>query len=172
MLFRRFFTRLESLADKVLPLEKKPKVLGVKLDIQHAFTQHRYNIAVNVQQRNNVLKALTGSTWGGDKETLLATNQAIGHSMLSYCCQVWTPSPKDINLSRLQRSQKSTPRIATGCLKMADVAELHQEARELPVRQHNELISRSSPLHAILHNIPAINSATYREMTGRIDDDL
>ena len=33
-------------------------------------------------------------------------------------------------------------RISTGCLKMADVAELHQEARELPVSQHNELISQ------------------------------
>ena len=30
----------------------------------------------------------------------------------------------------------------------------------------------SSPLHAIYHNIPAISSATDRQMTGRNDDDL
>ena len=38
---------------------------------------------------------------------------------------------------------------------------MHQVALELPVRQH-----------AIYHNIPAISSATDRQMTGRNDDDL
>ena len=129
-----------KLADQVLPLKKKPKVLGVTLDTHLTFTQHYNNITVKVQQRNNVLKALAGSTWGCDKEALLTTYQAIDRSILSYCCPVWTPSLMDTNWSRLQRAQNSALRITTGCLKMADVAGLHQEARELPVRQHNELI--------------------------------
>ena len=86
-----------KLADQVLPLEKKPKVLGVTLDTHLSFTQHCNNIAVKVQQRNNVLKALAGSTWDCDKETLLATYQEIGRSILSYCCPVWTPSTMDTN---------------------------------------------------------------------------
>ena len=77
-----------KLADQVLPLEKKPTVLGVTLDTHLTFTQHCNNIGVKVQQRNNVLKALAGSTWGCDKETLLTTYQAIGRSILSYCCPV------------------------------------------------------------------------------------
>ena len=131
-----------KLADQVLLLEKKPKVLGIRLDTQLTFTQHCNNVAVRVQQRNNVLKALVGSTCGCEKETLLTTYQAIGRSILSYCCHVWTPSRKHTNWSRLQRTQNSALSIATGCLIMADVAELHQEARELPVRQHNEMISK------------------------------
>ena len=117
-------------------------MLGVTLDTHHTFTQHCNNIVVKVQQRNNVLNALAGSTWGCDKETLRETYQAIGRSMLSYCCPVWTPSYKDTNWRRLQQAQNSALRITTGCLKMADFADLHQEARELPVRQHNELISQ------------------------------
>ena len=39
-----------KLTDQVLPLEKKPKVLGVMLDTQLTFTHHCYNIAVRVQQ--------------------------------------------------------------------------------------------------------------------------
>ena len=152
-----------KLADQVLPLKKKPKVLGVTLDTHLTFTQQCKNILVNVQQRNNVLKALADSTWGCDKETLLTTYQAIGRSILSYCCPVWTQSPKDTNTSRLQRAQNSALRITTGCLKMADVAELHQEARELPVCQHNELISQQfaiachlsqHPCHQICHRLP------------------
>ena len=52
---------------------------------------------------------------------------------------------------------------------MADAAELHQEAQELPVLQHNELIFQQ---FAIYHNNPAISSATDCQMTGRIDDYL
>ena len=119
-----------KLADQVLPFEKKPNVLGVTLDIHLTFTYHCNNIAVKVQQLNNVLKALAGSTWGCDKEILPTTYQAIGRSILSYCCHVWTPSLRNTNWSRLQRAQSSALRITTGCLKMADVAELPQEARE------------------------------------------
>ena len=62
-----------KLADQVLPLKKKPKVLGVMLDTHLTFTQHCNNIAVRMQQCNNVLNALTCCTWGCDKETLQTT---------------------------------------------------------------------------------------------------
>ena len=56
-----------KLADQVLPLEKKPKVLGVTVDTHLTFTQHYNNIALKVQQRNNEFDAIAGSTWGCDK---------------------------------------------------------------------------------------------------------
>ena len=62
-----------KLVDQVLPLKRNPKTL----DIQLTFTQHCNNIAVEVQQHNNVLKALAGSTWGCDKEALLTTYQQL-----------------------------------------------------------------------------------------------
>ena len=135
----------------------KPKVPGVTLDTHLTFTQHCNNIAVKVQQRNNVLKALAGSTCGCNKETLLTTYHASGRSILSYCCPVWTPSRTGTSCSRLKQL------LATGCPKMADVAKLHQEARELPVRQHNELISQQfaiachlpqHPCHQLCHRSP------------------
>ena len=107
------------------------KVLGMMLGTQLTFTQHCINIAVKIKRRNNMLRALAGYTWGCDKETLLTTNQAIGRSILSYCCPVWAPSPKDTIWSRLQPAQNSTQRIVTSSQKMADIAEMHQEAREL-----------------------------------------
>ena len=131
-----------KLADQVLPLERKPKVFGLTLDTHLSFTQQCNNIAVKVQQRSNVLKALSVSTWGCDKDTSPTTYQASGRSILSYCSPVWTPSHRNTNWSQLQRAQNFALRFTTGCKRMTDVAELHQEARELPVRQHNELISQ------------------------------
>ena len=123
-----------------------------------------------------MLKALAGSTWGSDKETLLITYQAIGRSILSYCCPVWTPSLNVTNWSRLQRAQNSALIIVTGCRKMADVAELHQMARELPVRQHNELISQQfviachlpqHPCHQFCHRPPDDRPDRRRSLIGR-----
>ena len=123
-----------------------------------------------------MLKALAGSTWGCDKETLLTTYHAIGRSILSYCCPVWTPSLKDTIWSRLQRAQNSVLRITTGCLTMADFAELHQEARELQVRQHNELISLKfaiachlpqHPCHQFCHRPPDDRPEQRRSLIGR-----
>ena len=147
------------------------------LDTHLTFTQHCNNIAVRVQQRSNVLKALAGSTWGCDKETLLTTYQAIGRSMFSYCCPVWTLSLMDTNWSRHQRAQSSALRITTGCPKMADVDELHQEARELPVRQHNKLVSQQfaiachlpqHPCHQLCHRPPDYSPKRRRSLIDRL----
>ena len=160
-----------KLADQVLPLEKKPKVLGMTLD----FTQHCNNIAVNVQQRNNVQKSLAGSTWGCGKETFPTTYQAIGRSILSYCSGVRTPSPMVTNLFRLQRAQNSSLRFSTGCLKMADVIELHQQTQELPLHRHNELMFQQftiachlplHPCHKLSHRPPDKRPERRRSLIG------
>ena len=153
------------LAVQVLPLKKRPKVIGVTLDTKLTFTQHCNNIAVKVQQHNNVLKELTGSTWGCNNETLLATYQVIVRTILSYCCPIWMPSYKDINWSHLLLVQCFALRIATGSLNMADVAELHHEARELSVSQRNKLIFLQFALACHLPQHPC-------QMTRRIADDL
>ena len=85
-------------------------------------------------------------------------------------------SPKDTNWCRLQRAQNSALRIATGCLKMADVAELHQGAWELPVRQHNKLIFQQfaiafnlpqHPCHQLCHRPPDVRPDRRRYLIGR-----
>ena len=169
-----------TLADQVLPLKKKPKVLRVMLDTHLTFTQHCNNIAVIVQQ-HDVLKALAGSTWRCDKETSLTTYQAIGSSKLSYCCPVWTSSLKDTNCFWLQWAQNSALRNSTGCLKMADVIKLHQEARKQPVHQHNELISQQfaiachlpqHPCHQLCHRPPDDRSELRRSLIGRLKPNI
>ena len=146
------------------------------LEIHLTFTQHCDNIAVKVQQRNNVLKALAGSTWGCDKETLLATYLAISRSVLGHCSPVWTPSLIDTNWCRLQRGKNYALRISTGCIKMANVAELQQEARELPVLQLNEMISYQfaivchqpqHPYHLLFHRPPDDQPERRRSLIGR-----
>ena len=112
---------------------------------------------------------------------MLTIYQAIGRSILSYCCPVWTLSLMDTNWVRLQRAQNSALRITTGCLKMADVTELHQEAQELQVRQHNELISQQfaiachlpqHPCHQLCHRPPDDRPERRRSLIGRFKHNI
>ena len=112
---------------------------------------------------------------------MLTTYQAIGRSILSYCNPVWTPSLRDTNWCRLQRAQNSALRITTGCLKMADVAELHQKARELPVRQQDDLISQQiaiachlqqHPCHQLCHISPDDRPERQRFLIGRFKPNI
>ena len=155
-------------------------MLGATIDTELTFTQHCNNTTVKVQQRSNVLKALAGFNWGFDNEIMLTTYQAIDRSILSYCSPVWTPSPRNTNWFRHQRAQTSAQRIPTGCLKMADVAELHHEAPELLVRQHNELISQQFVLaihlphygHQFGHRQPDDRPDRQRSLIGRFKPDI
>ena len=71
-----------SLEDTQLPLERSPKILGVIMDPSLSF--HRHCVSDRIDKRNNMLKALAGSSWGQDKETLLLTYNALGKSIASY----------------------------------------------------------------------------------------
>ena len=53
------------------------------------------NVANRVSKRNNVLKALAGTNWGQQKETLLLTYKGLGRSIGNYAAPVWsTPAWK------------------------------------------------------------------------------
>ena len=56
-----------------LPLERSPKLLGVYLDTFFSFHYHCGQVTTRVKKRNNVLKALAGTSWGQQKETLQMT---------------------------------------------------------------------------------------------------
>ena len=56
-----------AIADAILPLERTPKILGVHLDTSFAFHHHCENVAKRVSKRNNILKALAGTSWGQQK---------------------------------------------------------------------------------------------------------
>ena len=104
----------------------------------------------------------------------LPDNWPLNTQLLLRCLE---PSHKNTKWLRLQRAQNSALRVTTGCLRIADVAELHQEARELLVRQHNELISQQfaiafhlpqHPNHQLCHRPPDDRPERRRSLIGRL----
>ena len=65
-----------NINNKALPMALHPKVLGLTLDPKLTYNAHIQNIATHAQKPLQVIKALTGTTWGKQKETLVATYKA------------------------------------------------------------------------------------------------
>ena len=145
--------------DKV-PTVKNPKILGITLDPQLTFKTHASIIKNKIMSKNNILKALSGSSWGKDSKTLLTTFKATSQSLLNYCTPIWTPTLSDTNWNELQISQNQALRNITGCVKMTNIDHLHAETKCMPVKNHCEMLSKQyllstqkpdHPSHTILN---------------------
>ena len=91
------------------------KLLGVTLDTMFNFRQHAVTIKNKLHNRNNILKALAGTSWGKDKEILTTTYKAISQSVMNYGCPIWTPTLSYTNTAL---------RTNTGNVKMAPISHL------------------------------------------------
>ena len=88
--------------DSQLPLVQCPKILGVYLDTSLSFNKHSGYVAERVSNRNNILKALAGTSWGQQKDTLLMTYKAVGRSIINYAAPVWSTNLRDTNYRSIQ----------------------------------------------------------------------
>ena len=118
-----------TLEDTQLPLERSPKILGVIMDPSLSFHTHCNYVSDMIDKRNNILKALAGSSWGQDKETLLLTYNALGKSIASYAAPVWSTNASDSSFRKIQTAQNAALRTATGAHKMASIDHLHAESQ-------------------------------------------
>ena len=88
-----------TLEDTQLPLERSPTILGVIMDPSIFFHKHCNYVSDRIDKRTNILKALVGSSWGQDKETLLMTPNALEKSITNYA----TPTQMTRTLRRYRQ---------------------------------------------------------------------
>jgi len=146
-----------------LRLEQFPKILGLRLDPTLSMSHHAKARVKLVNKRTNVLKALAGTTWGQDTETLTTAYRAIGKTCLEYPAPVITPLLSTSSWKKLQVAQNSALRLVTGCVNMTSIDHLHEETKVLPVQTHCQMLAkqyihkallRQHPCHLLLRSPP------------------
>ena len=90
-----------TLEDTQLPLERSPDILGVILGPSISFHKHCNYVLDRIDKKNNMLKALAGSSWGHDKETLLMTYNALGESIANNAAPVWSINTSDLSFKKI-----------------------------------------------------------------------
>ena len=138
-----------KMSDAKLPLVRNPELLGVYLDTFFSFNTHCVQVANRVSEGNDVLRALAGTNWGQQKETLLLTYKALGRSIANYAAPVWSTNASDTSLGKIQRTQNEALRIITGSHKMSSIDHLHGETKMLLVEDHLSLLSAQYLVHCL-----------------------
>ena len=128
-----------TINNKALPMATHPKVLGLTLDPKLTFSTHIHNISVQAHKPLQIIKALTATGWGKQKETLMATYKAVMRPALEYASSVWSPIASSTSINKLQVMQNAALRTATGCTQDTNIQHLHDETLTLPIHEHLQL---------------------------------
>ncbi|KAJ3581045.1 hypothetical protein NHX12_017113, partial [Muraenolepis orangiensis] len=91
-----------------------PVYLGVTLDRCLSFKTHTEKTKCKVSARNNIIRKLTGTTWGANPQTLKSTALALCYSAAEYACPVWE---RAAHAKKLDPALNASCRLITGCLK-------------------------------------------------------
>ena len=127
-----------------LPTIRNPKILGLTFDPKLTFNEHIKTSKDKAGKTINILKALTSTHWGKNKETLTNTYKTVTRPILEYAGTIYAPIISDKQLTALQVKENQGLRIATGCTSDTNINHIHDETKILPIEKHLRL--RSSQL--------------------------
>ena len=142
-----------TLEDTHLPLERSPNILGVILDPSISFHKHCNYVSDRIDKKNNMMKAMAGSSWGQDKETLLMTYNALEKYIANYAAPVWNANASDSSFKKIQTALNAALKTTTGAHKMASIDHLHQESLTLRVKDHSDILSTQYLVNHVSHGI-------------------
>ena len=146
-----------------LPTVTHPKILGLTFDPKLTYNRQVANATQKANSRTKILKALTSSSWGKDKETLLVTYKALIRPHLEYGNTIYSPLITNTLYNNLQTVDNTAKRIITGCTTDTRTQHLHDETATLPIKEHFQLhasilrqkaTGTTHPLHPLLRQPP------------------
>ena len=109
------------------------------LDPKLTYNTHIHNISVQAHKPLQIIKTLTATGCGKQKETLMATYNAVMRPALEYASSVWSPIASSTSINKLQVMQNAALRTATGCTQDTNIQHLHDETLTLPIHEHLQL---------------------------------
>ena len=152
-----------KIEDQQLETKKNPVVLGLTFDPKLNFNEHIKITEEKAKSTLKLVKAISGTDWGQQKETIASTYTQFTRPTIEYACPVWAPIASDTNIAKLQRIQNSALRSATGHTRDTNINHIHQETKVLPLQEHMHMIcsqyresarDRAHPLHDALAKPP------------------
>jgi hypothetical protein len=166
---------------KRIPMSRNPKILGLSYNQSLGFSPHTDVVKARMTARNRILKLLSGSEWGYEKETILSTYKAISRPIADYAAPVLAPLADPTHWRTLQIAQNAALRTATGCYRMTAIDHLHNECKMMKVQEHADMLAAqywlrchvpSHPRHATTEEAPPARQLknTLRSKYGHLTD--
>ena len=138
-------------------------VLGLTFDPKLKFSEHAKTTETKAKKTLKLVKAIAGTDWGQQKETIITTYKQYTRPIVEYACPAWAPIASETSITKLQRIQNAALRCGTGHTKDTNTCHIHRETKILPLSTHMQMIgsqyresARDSehPLNKALSNPP------------------
>ena len=120
------------LKDTRIPIVPETKFLGIIFDRKLSFIPHIKHLKLKCQRALNLLRVVSGKSWGADRETKLTLYRALIRSKLDYGCMVYGSARKSY-LQMLEPIQTQALRICLNAFRSSPKESLHVEANEQPL---------------------------------------
>ena len=156
-----------SINNDLLATNPFPIILGLNFDPKLTFSTHIKYTKTKAYKTIKIYKALTGSSWGKHKDTLLHTYKTITRPILEYACSTWAPIISSTNNNHLQIVQNQIARIATGHTADTNNNIVNLEAKLLPIASHTKIHSSNFRYDTTLPDHP-LNHLHYNPTPPRL----
>ena len=149
-----------NLGPKQIKIVDSVKFLGVILDKKLNWNEHIQYVQSKCKKRINLMKAITGSTWGASTKALLTVYKALIRSVIDYG-DIAYDSAANNHLNKLDKIQNHALKICAGAMKSTATDALQVELDEPPLnlRRLKHQIEFGIKANVTL-NHPALSAAT------------
>ena len=115
-----------------IPCVEETRFLGLTFDHKLTWVPHMKLLKARCLEAMNILKVLSYSTWGADRQTLLRLYKSLILSKLLYGCEIYS-SANPTHLKTLDSVHHAGIRLATGAFKSSPIPSLLVDAGERPL---------------------------------------
>ena len=153
---RNVNNKVLSLYGQDLKRVKEFKFLGVHIDEKLTWKTHIDSLVSRCEKVINVMRSLSGSSWGAERRSLLMIYKAMIRSRLDYGAVCFGSAAKTL-LKKLDVVQAKALRVCCGALRTTSVPALLVEAGEMPleVRRTKLAMQYVTKLRGLQGQIPA-----------------
>lgn len=116
-----------------IPCRDTTRFLGLTLDYKMNWKPHVEHLRTKTTKSLDILKVISHSDWGADRETMLRLYRAIIRAKLDYGCVIYG-SATTSTLSKLNPVHHAALRLCTGAFRTSPVPSLYSDAGEMSLQ--------------------------------------
>ena len=149
-----------KLGNDPIPIKNSVRFLGLHFDSKLKWNVHIEQLLISSQKNLNLLKMISGNTWGADRKSLLMLYKSLIRSKIDYGSIVYDSAPPT-TLRRLDVFQNKCLRVCLGALKCTRIERMEVESVVPPLRLRRNYLTltysfrvareHGHPVHDSLH---------------------
>uniref|UniRef100_A0A8R1DGV2 Reverse transcriptase domain-containing protein n=1 Tax=Caenorhabditis japonica TaxID=281687 RepID=A0A8R1DGV2_CAEJA len=135
--------------DTPIPMQNRTRSLGVEFDTMMKMNGQVAKLSERLAKSNNILRALTGASWGSSKETMLKTFKAIIKPLATYAGPAWHQLMSDTQMAKLEIQYIGGLKASCGLTKDTPKELVYYETKMMPLKKELELGSEQFAISAM-----------------------